>query len=100
MLTIGTQISEVLRAHLALSNSQRKARVLELLQEAGFNDVERIASAYPHELSGGQRQRVVIAQAIACNPALLIVYGRFTTFLNLSPDPKPPLGVDNLLPCE
>lgn len=72
VLKIGMQISEVLRAHMQLSNSQRKARVLELLQEVGFDDAERIASAYPHELSGGQRQRVVIAQAVACNPALLI----------------------------
>jgi glutathione transport system ATP-binding protein len=32
----------------------------------------RILSAYPHQLSGGQRQRVVLAQALACNPALLI----------------------------
>src|SRR5207248_3547045 len=29
-------------------------------------------SAYSHQLSGGQRQRVVIAQTIACQPALVI----------------------------
>lgn len=72
VLKIGTQILEVLRAHMRSSNLQRKTRVLDLLQEVGFHDAERIATAYPHELSGGQRQRVVIAQAIACNPALLI----------------------------
>jgi len=72
VLKVGTQISEVLRAHQPLSNSQRKTRVLGLLHEVGFNDAERVASAYPHELSGGQRQRVVIAQAVACKPALLI----------------------------
>jgi peptide/nickel transport system ATP-binding protein len=27
---------------------------------------------YPHQLSGGQRQRAMIAQALACNPALLV----------------------------
>ena len=72
VLKIGTQISEVLRAHMRLNQSQRKTRVLELLREVGFGDAERIAFAYPHELSGGQRQRVVIAQAVACCPALLI----------------------------
>ena len=27
---------------------------------------------YPHQLSGGQRQRVLLAQALACGPALII----------------------------
>jgi oligopeptide/dipeptide ABC transporter ATP-binding protein len=71
-LNIGTHISEVLRAHVPLSKTQRRARVLELLREVGFDNPERIGFAYSHELSGGQRQRAVIAQAIACRPALLI----------------------------
>lgn len=72
VLKIGTQISEVLRAHLSLTRAERKTRVMELLREVGFNDPERIYAAYPHELSGGQRQRVVIAQAMAGRPALII----------------------------
>lgn len=72
VLRIGTQISEVLRAHLRLSRGERLIRLGELLSEVGFDDPERIARSFPHQLSGGQRQRIVIAQAIACRPALII----------------------------
>src|SRR5581483_3199459 len=37
------------------------------------NSDRRMFDAYPHQLSGGQQQRVVIAQAISCQPGLLIV---------------------------
>ena len=72
VISVGTQIDEVLKAHLSLSSRQRKDRVMELLGEVGFEEPSKIYGAYPHQLSGGQRQRVVIAQAIACRPALLI----------------------------
>lgn len=72
VMTAGQQIGEVLRAHLSLSRADRKARVLELLGEVGFEQPQEIYPAYPHQLSGGQRQRVAIAQAIACRPALVI----------------------------
>jgi oligopeptide/dipeptide ABC transporter ATP-binding protein len=42
------------------------------LREVGFAEAEQIYGAYPHQLSGGQRQRAVIAQAIACQPTLII----------------------------
>ena len=72
VMRIGTQISEVLRAHDSLDRRQRTQRVQELLHQAGFDDPVRVASSYPHQLSGGQRQRVVIAMAIACRPSLII----------------------------
>jgi peptide/nickel transport system ATP-binding protein len=72
VMTVGTQIAEVLRAHLPLNRQERRERVNELLREVGFDNPDQLAGAYPHQLSGGQRQRIVLAQAIACHPALLI----------------------------
>jgi oligopeptide/dipeptide ABC transporter ATP-binding protein len=72
VMRVGTQISEVLRAHSKLTRAQRADRVQELLLEVGFANPAEIGSAYPHQLSGGQRQRITIAQAIACRPALII----------------------------
>ncbi len=72
VMKVGDQIAEVLRAHLPLTAKQRRHRVFDLLEEVGFAEPTRIAHAYPHQLSGGQRQRIVIAQAIACDPAVLI----------------------------
>jgi ABC-type dipeptide/oligopeptide/nickel transport system ATPase component len=72
VIRVGTQISEVLRAHLRLTRTERKNRVQELLREVGFDDPARIGASYPHQLSGGQRQRIAIAQAIACRPTLVI----------------------------
>jgi oligopeptide/dipeptide ABC transporter ATP-binding protein len=72
VMTAGSQVGEVLRAHLPLNAQQRRERVMELFREVGFDHPEEIYSAYPHQLSGGQRQRIAIAQAVACRPALLI----------------------------
>lgn len=72
VIRVGEQIAEVIRAHGTMSRGERRTRVQDLLREVCFDDPERIYGAYPHQLSGGQRQRVVIAQAMACRPALVI----------------------------
>jgi ABC-type glutathione transport system ATPase component len=72
VLTLGTQIIDVLKAHASLTHDQLSTRSKEMLREVGFDDPERIMRAYPHQLSGGQRQRVAIAQALVCHPQLLI----------------------------
>lgn len=69
---IGFQIEEPLIYHTDLNEAQRRERAMELLQQVGIHNPERIYKQYPHELSGGMRQRVMIATAIACKPPLII----------------------------
>ncbi|MCB2177317.1 MAG: ABC transporter ATP-binding protein [Actinomycetales bacterium] len=70
--TIGFQIVETLRLHYTMSPEAAKERALELLSLVELPDPLKAFNSYPHQLSGGQRQRAMIAQALSCDPALLI----------------------------
>jgi ABC-type glutathione transport system ATPase component len=72
VLRVGDQIAEVVHAHRDWSWKRCRSEAMTVLDRVGLGRVERIYSAYPHQLSGGQRQRVVLAQALVCEPALLV----------------------------
>ena len=71
-MRIGRQIWECYRFHERITKREARQRAERLLEMVGIPDPGRAAERYPHEFSGGMRQRVVIAQALACNPSLLI----------------------------
>ena len=71
-MTIGEQIMETIRAHMAVGKTEASKRAAELLTMVELPDAGELLKRYPHELSGGQRQRVMIAMALSCGPKLLI----------------------------
>jgi len=68
--TIGRVVEEPLKAYKRGSETERRARVRELMDQVSLSPT--LLRRYPGELSGGQRQRVAIARALALNPDLIV----------------------------
>ena len=81
VMTVGEQLSEVIRIHEKLSRADAAIRAGEMLELVGIPS-ERM-DEYPHQFSGGMKQRVVIAMSLACNP-LMIIADEPTTALDVT----------------
>ena len=69
---VGSQMWESMAAHEKITKEQARERALELLENLGFSEAERIWDSYPFELSGGMSQRVGAAMAMLLRPPLLL----------------------------
>ena len=72
MYTIGNQISEVLIRHRRCSRTEARRAAVATMESVGIPEPERRFGFYTFELSGGLRQRAMIAQALVCEPRLLV----------------------------
>ena len=69
-MVVEDAVAEPLVVHFGMQGSERRSRVLELLDRVGIG--EHQAERYPHEFSGGQLQRIAIARALAAEPDLIV----------------------------
>ena len=72
MYTVGNQISENILLHTGVAKADAREQAVELLDQVGIPDPDRLVDEYPFRLSGGMRQRAMIAMALSCNPTMLI----------------------------
>jgi peptide/nickel transport system ATP-binding protein len=71
--TVGNQVGEALSLHRGCTGAELQEMGVDMLRLVGFPDPARAWRSYPFELSGGLRQRAMIAMALVCRPALLIL---------------------------
>ena len=71
-MSVGQAITHPLQIHHVGTPSERKERVLDLMEKVGLSPADFLYRKYPHQLSGGQSQRVVLARALVTRPDFLV----------------------------
>jgi oligopeptide/dipeptide ABC transporter ATP-binding protein len=92
VLSVGSQIVDVIRAHRALPKREAWAEAVDLLGRVGIPDPAQRAREYPHQYSGGMKQRALVAMALSARPRLLVADEPTTAV-----DPTLKLGILDLL---
>ncbi|WP_031481931.1 ABC transporter ATP-binding protein [Maridesulfovibrio frigidus] len=72
VLTIGTQMTETVLAHMDVSYKEAEEIALKKLKKVYIPSPRKRLAQYPHEFSGGMRQRIVIAISLLTEPSLII----------------------------
>jgi peptide/nickel transport system ATP-binding protein len=71
-MSVGQAITHPLQIHGIGTPSERREKVLDLMEKVGLSPAAFLYRKYPHQLSGGQSQRVVLARALVTRPDFLV----------------------------
>jgi oligopeptide/dipeptide ABC transporter ATP-binding protein len=72
LYTVGHQLMEVAKAHMAWNDAEAKERIINTLRSVHIPEPEQRYKEYPHEMSGGMLQRIMIAMALITSPEIII----------------------------
>ena len=82
-LSVGRQMTEVLRRHRGMGRREAEREAIAALEMVHITDAPKRLGMHPHEFSGGMRQRVMIAMTMLTRPDVLIC-DEPTTFLDVT----------------
>jgi peptide/nickel transport system ATP-binding protein len=71
-MRIGTAVGHPLEIHNLAKGTEKKRKVLDILEKLGLTPPNQFINLYPHQLSGGQRQRVALARSIITEPEFVV----------------------------
>lgn len=72
-ITLEDQIIEAPMVHGVMNRQEAREWMLHLFRALQLPDPETFGGRYPHQVSGGQLQRAMVAMAMACKPAILVL---------------------------
>jgi len=73
VLTIEDQIVETIMLHKRVPSRLAREMAVDRLRQVDIPSPEKRIKDFPHQFSGGMKQRIMIAMALACEPACLIL---------------------------
>ena len=71
-MTIGEAVGHPLEIHGLTPVTDKRKRVLEILERVGLSPAEKFVELFPHQMSGGQRQRAAMARSLILQPEFIV----------------------------
>jgi peptide/nickel transport system ATP-binding protein len=71
-MKIGDAVGHALEIHGLAGGSEKRRRVVAILERVGLAPAEKFYDLFPHQMSGGQRQRAALARSLILQPEFIV----------------------------